>query len=283
MPPKDTSFTQSLQSLKDQEYSLHLVVLRHPNHHIMEATDPFIDPSSPKNPNASDPFKAWRSPDFPWMGTALWIIPKHFATDLMKAHCGSLAAFTHTSDTKSDLAYVHHLGEWGCQIGSSAHNSQAFSGQLKMDISVALCDLRVTRGTPAVGSKRPNHWPEPLPLMKQQWNPEEGPPHAPDFSAAALAHMNTIRNGVQQAMLEEGVPKDIITKTAGLILSVPASIVVPFAREEHPMFGSKLSLDDQKTTNELFNFIKAAVEQNDLDQSTPKVLNSSLARPTPRI
>lgn len=260
-------FEKSLRAARDGDISLHLVLVRHPNANIISQTD--HDPSAVRWGEGRDPYAAWRGPESPWLGAAVWIHPSHFDQDLMEARCGSLFSFTLTREPHLNEAFNVHLGPFGCDIGGAGSNPCAFErDQFPMPVSIAACDTRQTR-LPREGQPRPDYWPEPYPLMRREWRPHEGPDIGPDFQAAALATARSIRAGAFEAMREEGVSESVIEALGGAICPVPGRVARLFARQEHPMFGaSALSPEDRAVAMELFDLARARFEAERIDAAT---------------
>lgn len=267
MKTSPTLFQKSLQAARDGEISLHLVLVQHPNAHIISQTDP--NPAAVRWGEGSDPYAAWRGPDCPWLGAAVWAHPRHFDQDLMEARCGSLFSFALSREHHLNEAFNLHLGPFGCEIGGAGSNSSAFErDKFPLPLSIATCETRTSR-LPREGQPRPDYWPEPYPLMRREWRPHEGPKLGPDFQAAALATARSIRAGAFEAMREEGVSESVIEALGGAISPVPGRVARLFARQEHAMFGaSALEAEQRAVAMELFDLARASFEAERIEAVT---------------
>lgn len=267
---KKSLFQKSLQASRDGEISVHLVLVKHPRARMIEHTDPSGSEQPVNWKGGVDPYAAWRGEDQPWLGAAMWVHAAHLEQDMIEAKCGALFGYTLTREPHLNEAYNIHLGPFGCDIGGSQCNPNAFEGdRFPMRVSIADCDVRDGSRVPREGQPRPDYWPEPYPLMRRAWRPEEGPELGPNFQAAALATARSIRAGVFEAMREEGVDESVIEALGGSVVPVSGRVALFFARQEHPMFGATaLKEQERAVALELFDLARASFEAERIEAVT---------------
>lgn len=258
-----------------------LVLVTHPAFSFIMHSQRQPGKTGPLFDNGPDPYDAWRSEDLPWIGAALWAHPAGLEKGLISAKAGSLFSHVHCSENALNEAFNIHLGPWGCSIGGSGSNPSAFERDaFPAPLSIAHCETRSGGGFPREGKPRPSHWPAPFPLQRFDWDEKTGPPNAPDFGAAALATVATLREQAFQALREEGYSDELTEPLRGGIAAVPARVALHFLRQDHPMFGaSALDADKRAEALTLFDLARSAFEFDRIAKATgPGSLGSRPSR-----